>query len=349
MVELHLHELVLDDVVELRAGAQVVADGEVLVDDNLEIDESLLTGEADAVVKRAGDEVLSGSAVVAGTGRVRVNKVGAENYAAKLADEARRFTLVNSPLRNDVNRIVTWWAWRSSRSACCSRAASSSAATSAGRRPSSARSPGWSAWCPKGSCCSRASRSPSESCGWRSSAAWCRSCRRSRCSPEWTCCAPTRPARSPRAPRAGCRRDGRRRCHARRRRRRARRDGDTRSRSERDRAGARRAIRRAVIVDAQLAHPVQLVAQVELDDLRRVGHRVLGAPENVLGNAWAGELRTAVEGHAADGRRVLVLARAAVRDETLHDVRPVALALFEDVVRATPRTRCATSPTRASP
>jgi len=108
VVELHTHELVLDDVVELRTGAQVVADGLVLTHENLEIDESLLTGEADPVVKNDGDDVLSGSAVVAGTGRMVVTKVGAENYAAKLAEEARRFTLVNSPLRNDVNRIVKW-------------------------------------------------------------------------------------------------------------------------------------------------------------------------------------------------------------------------------------------------
>lgn len=106
--EVQVHELVLDDVVELRVGAQVVADGVVITDDNLEIDESLLTGEADAVLKATGDEVLSGSAVVAGTGRVRITKVGAENYAVRLAEEARRFTLVNSPLRNDINRIVTW-------------------------------------------------------------------------------------------------------------------------------------------------------------------------------------------------------------------------------------------------
>ena len=108
VAELQTHELVLDDVVELRTGAQVVADGVVLTHENLEIDESLLTGEADPVVKENGDEVLSGSAVVAGTGRVVVTKVGAENYAVKLAEEARRFTLVNSPLRNDVNRIVKW-------------------------------------------------------------------------------------------------------------------------------------------------------------------------------------------------------------------------------------------------
>ena len=108
VTELQVHELVQDDVVELRAGAQVVADGVVLVHDNLEIDESLLTGEADPVVKQEGDDVLSGSAVVAGTGRMMITKVGAANYAAQLAEEARRFTLVNSPLRNDVNRIVKW-------------------------------------------------------------------------------------------------------------------------------------------------------------------------------------------------------------------------------------------------
>jgi cation-transporting ATPase E len=106
--EVQVHELVLDDVVELRAGAQVVADGEVLTSDRLEIDESLLTGESDPIMKEAGASVLSGSAVVAGTGFVRVTSVGAENYAARLAEEARRFTLVDSPLRNDINRIVTF-------------------------------------------------------------------------------------------------------------------------------------------------------------------------------------------------------------------------------------------------
>ncbi len=105
--EVQVHELVLDDVVELRAGAQVVADGEVLTSDRLEIDESLLTGESDPIMKDPGAGVMSGSAVVAGTGFVRVTSVGAENYAARLAEEARRFTLVDSPLRNDINRIVT--------------------------------------------------------------------------------------------------------------------------------------------------------------------------------------------------------------------------------------------------
>ena len=111
VTELPVEQLVLDDVVELRAGVQVVADGEVLQADSLEIDESLLTGEADPMVKEDGDQVLSGSSVVAGTGLVRLTSVGAENYAAKLAEEARKFTLVNSALRNDINSIVKFVGW----------------------------------------------------------------------------------------------------------------------------------------------------------------------------------------------------------------------------------------------
>lgn len=110
-LEIAVEKLVVDDLVELRAGMQVVADGAVLSSDNLEIDESLLTGEADPIDKQEGDSVMSGSAVVAGTGVVRLTGVGAENYAAKLAEEARKFTLVNSPLRNDVNKIVKLVGW----------------------------------------------------------------------------------------------------------------------------------------------------------------------------------------------------------------------------------------------
>lgn len=106
IVVLRPHELVLDDIVDLRSGDQIVADGVVVVDERLEVDESLLTGEADAEPKAVGDEVLSGSAVVAGTGRMAVTKVGADHYAARLAEEARRFTLIDSPLRNDIDRIV---------------------------------------------------------------------------------------------------------------------------------------------------------------------------------------------------------------------------------------------------
>lgn len=104
--ELLPHQVVADDLIEMGAGDQIVVDGEVLAADSLEMDESLLTGESETVVKLAGDEVLSGSFVVAGTGRYRATKVGREAYAARLAEEASRFTLVNSELRNGINRIL---------------------------------------------------------------------------------------------------------------------------------------------------------------------------------------------------------------------------------------------------
>ena len=73
---------------------------------NLEVDESLLTGEADPIAKDAGDKVMSGSFVVAGSGAYRATKVGREAYAAKLAEEASKFTLVNSELRSGINTIL---------------------------------------------------------------------------------------------------------------------------------------------------------------------------------------------------------------------------------------------------
>ena len=69
-------EVVLDDIIELGPGDQIVVDGEVVEEDNLEVDESLLTGEADPIAKDVGDEVMSGSFVVAGTGAYRATKVG---------------------------------------------------------------------------------------------------------------------------------------------------------------------------------------------------------------------------------------------------------------------------------
>ncbi len=99
-------EIVLDDIIELGPGDQIVVDGEVVEEANLEVDESLLTGEADSMAKDPGDPVMSGSFVVAGSGAYRATKVGREAYAAKLADEASKFTLVNSELRSGINKIL---------------------------------------------------------------------------------------------------------------------------------------------------------------------------------------------------------------------------------------------------
>ena len=100
--------VVADDLLELRPGDQVVVDGMVVDALGLEVDESLLTGEADPVDKAVGDRVLSGSFVAAGTGHVRATGIGSESYAAALAEEARRFTLVDSELRSGVNSILRW-------------------------------------------------------------------------------------------------------------------------------------------------------------------------------------------------------------------------------------------------
>lgn len=99
-------DVVLDDLIELGPGDQVVVDGVVVETELLEVDESLLTGEADPVHKEAGAQVLSGSYVVAGSGAYRATKVGRDAYAAKLAEEASKFTLVDSELRSGINTIL---------------------------------------------------------------------------------------------------------------------------------------------------------------------------------------------------------------------------------------------------
>ncbi|MFE4665350.1 HAD-IC family P-type ATPase [Streptomyces sp. NPDC056716] len=104
-------EIVLDDVLETGPGDKVAVDGVCVESDGLEIDESLLTGEADPVVKRIGDEVMSGSFVVAGGGAFRATRVGREAYAAQLAEEASRFTLVHSELRTGISTILKYVTW----------------------------------------------------------------------------------------------------------------------------------------------------------------------------------------------------------------------------------------------
>ncbi|MFJ4962775.1 cation-translocating P-type ATPase [Streptomyces sp. NPDC088729] len=109
--EVSTSEIVLGDLVELGPGDKVVVDGTVAEADGLEIDESLLTGEADPVVKRPGDPVMSGSFVVAGGGAFTATKVGREAYAAQLAEEASRFTLVHSELRSGISTILKYVTW----------------------------------------------------------------------------------------------------------------------------------------------------------------------------------------------------------------------------------------------
>jgi cation-transporting ATPase E len=109
--EVAVDELVADDLVDLRAGDQLVADGVVRDSEGLEADESLLTGESEPVDKQAGDRLLSGSFVIAGSGDYQATGVGAEAYARKLAAQARRFTVVRSELVAGINQILRYVTW----------------------------------------------------------------------------------------------------------------------------------------------------------------------------------------------------------------------------------------------
>ncbi len=104
-------DVVLGDILVLRAGDQLPADARVVSTRGLQIDESMLTGEADAIDKHEGDDALSGSIVVGGDGEAQVVRVGADSYANTFADEAKRFSLVGSELRDSINRVLTWVGW----------------------------------------------------------------------------------------------------------------------------------------------------------------------------------------------------------------------------------------------
>ncbi len=110
-VEVPSGQVVRADIVALRAGDQVSADGTVLISDHLEIDESNLTGESDAIDKDPGDPVSSGTAVVAGGGWFRADVVGSEATAQKLATEARQFTRAHSEVQHSTNVLLRWLTW----------------------------------------------------------------------------------------------------------------------------------------------------------------------------------------------------------------------------------------------
>jgi cation-transporting ATPase E len=99
-------DVVLDDIIVLTTGDQLVVDGEVVSADGLEIDESLLTGEADPVDKSVGDTAMSGSFVVAGSGAYRATRVGRDSFAAGLTEQAKKFHLTNSELRDAINGFI---------------------------------------------------------------------------------------------------------------------------------------------------------------------------------------------------------------------------------------------------
>lgn len=100
------NEIVLGDVLLVRPGDQIVVDGTVISDGELNMDESLLTGESDLISKQTGDSLYSGSFCVSGTGRYRADKVGQESYANQLTAGAKSFRRVLTPLQRQINWLV---------------------------------------------------------------------------------------------------------------------------------------------------------------------------------------------------------------------------------------------------
>ena len=111
VLEVHTHDVVLGDVVELRAGDQVPADGTVLTSNDLEVNEANLTGESDAEPRVPGERVMSGTIVTAGSGRFVAESVGADAYVHRIAAEAKVFTRTRSEIQDVLDRLLRYITW----------------------------------------------------------------------------------------------------------------------------------------------------------------------------------------------------------------------------------------------
>ena len=110
-VELLADEVVPGDVVRVEPGDQLVADGAVQSSRGMTLDESVLTGESDGVRKSPGDRALSGSFSISGSGVYEVDAVRDRSYAGRIAGEAKTFRHPNSPLQEEVNRLIVACTW----------------------------------------------------------------------------------------------------------------------------------------------------------------------------------------------------------------------------------------------
>jgi cation-transporting P-type ATPase E len=104
--EIPMREVVKDDVLELEPGTKAVVDGIVLQSDALEMDESLLTGESDAVFKDIGTEIFSGSFCTAGKGMMKATRVGAESNINRLSEVAKVYKKLRTPTQKRIDIIV---------------------------------------------------------------------------------------------------------------------------------------------------------------------------------------------------------------------------------------------------
>ena len=106
-VEINREEMVLDDVVELSVGMQVVADSIVMSGTCL-VNESFITGEQTPIEKKTGDMVLSGSFITGGKVRAKVEHVKDDNYTSIISKDAKYVKKLNSVLMNSLNKIIKY-------------------------------------------------------------------------------------------------------------------------------------------------------------------------------------------------------------------------------------------------
>ena len=104
--EIDIHEVVVKDTMVLTAGNQVCADAIVMESDGMEVNESMLTGESRPVKKNAGDRLMSGSFLTAGSGVVQVEYVGEDSYAYQLMKKAKTKKRASSEMQRTINRII---------------------------------------------------------------------------------------------------------------------------------------------------------------------------------------------------------------------------------------------------
>ena len=105
--QIGIHDIVLGDIIKLRAGNQIVVDSKIISGEIL-VNESLITGESESVTKNKGMDILSGSFVVSGSALAEAIHVGADNYTAQISAEAKYIKKVNSEIMNFINRIIKY-------------------------------------------------------------------------------------------------------------------------------------------------------------------------------------------------------------------------------------------------
>ena len=103
--ELSINEIVLDDLIKLKLGNQVITDS-VILDGECEVDESFITGEVNTVFKKKGDMLLSGSFIMSGSVTARVEHIGLDNYTAKISKEAKYIKKINSEIMSSLNKNI---------------------------------------------------------------------------------------------------------------------------------------------------------------------------------------------------------------------------------------------------